>query len=170
MLIIEAGGTVGSGSGSGAVAIVSRTVEQVTVDGRKLDVVRSFNGRGMLVDNSVSSNLSAVPQGLSAFFLRPFIWEGGSGNLRWAAVEGLGWVVLYLFALRSSGRMWVQHRGLFVFGSTWLLGIGGVASMTQGNLGTAFRHRGQILWLVVVMACVGGEQVVNRRRRLELQQ
>lgn len=31
----------------------------------------------------------------------------------------------------------------------------GIAALTQGNVGTAFRHRGQILWALAILAVVG---------------
>jgi hypothetical protein len=43
----------------------------------------------------------------------------------------------------------------------------GIAAVTQGNLGTAFRHREQVLWVLALGAAAGAEWLWARRRRIE---
>jgi hypothetical protein len=40
------------------------------------------------------------------------------------------------------------------------------AAVSQGNLGTAFRHRGQVLWALAVLAAIGGQRLWDRRSAL----
>ena len=37
-------------------------------------------------------------------------------------------------------------------------------SLVDGNFGTAFRHRGEVVWAVVVLAAVGAERLLKRRK------
>ena len=149
--------------GAGASAIVTRPVDQIKVDGVVLDVVRSTSGQQFIVDNSVSSSLKILPGGLSAFFFRPFVWEDGGLEFRLAAVEGLAWTGLYILALVGLRSLWMERPDFGVFAVAWTVGMGMVAAISQGNLGTAFRHRGQLLWLVVCLAVLGLSAVRTRR-------
>ncbi len=149
------------GAKSGAVGIASRVAEEVSVGGRTLSIVAN----SLLVDNTFSSNLKAVPNGLAAFYLRPYLWEGLAGGsliLLGASVENLVWLVGYSLALYGVRPMWRLNPSFLVFGITYFASTGLVASVSQGNLGTAFRHRLQIIWLVAVFGAVGGQELWYR--------
>jgi hypothetical protein len=146
---------------SGAVGIVDRCIETICMDGECQDIVAGF----LIVDNSVTASLKAIPGGLAAFYFRPLPWEAiGERSLifRLAAVENLLWFVLYGFALFGIRPLWRRHPAIVVFGSSFFLAAGLGASVTQGNLGTAFRHRLQVLWVVALLAAVGGERLWTR--------
>ncbi len=146
---------------SGAAAIVERCTETVCIDGECQEIV----GGSLIVDNSVTASLKAIPGGLAAFYFRPLPWEAiGEQSLifRLAAVENLLWFVLYGFALYGIRPLWRRHPAIVVFGSSFLLTAGLGAAVTQGNIGTAFRHRLQILWVVALLAVVGGERLWTR--------
>ena len=135
--------------------------EKVSVGNRTLDVVAG----SLLVDNSVLESLKAAPGGIIAFYFRPFPWEGLAGGsliFLGASVENLFWLAGYGLALYGVRPMWRSNPSLLVFGITYFASIGLVASVTQGNIGTAFRHRGQILWLVAVLGAVGGQELWHR--------
>ena len=38
-----------------------------------------------------------------------------------------------------------------------------MSSLFEGNLGTAFRHRGQVLWALAVLAALGAQRLWLRR-------
>lgn len=126
-------------------------------------LVFGSGGEAFVVDNSVSGSLSSLPQGLVAVTLRPFLWEPSSsaGSLL-ARLENVGWYALYAFSLIG---MWVARRRLDViaFPVAATGAIVAVAAVTQGNLGTAFRHRGQLLWALAVLAVIGMHWAVTRR-------
>ncbi len=146
---------------SGAAAIVERCRERVCSDGECHDIVAG----NLIVDNSVTSSFKAVPGGLAAFYFRPFPWEATGGRsltFRLAAVENLLWFVLYGFALFGVRPLWRRHPAIVIYSSSFFLLIGFGASVTQGNLGTAFRHRLQVLWVVALLAAVGGERLWTR--------
>ncbi len=146
---------------SGAVGIVDRCIETICIDDECQDIVAGF----LVVDNSITASLKAIPGGLAAFYFRPLPWEAiGERSLifRLAAVENLLWFVLYGFALFGVRPLWRRHPAIVVFGSSFFLTAGLGAAVTQGNIGTAFRHRLQILWVVALLAVVGGERLWTR--------
>jgi hypothetical protein len=146
---------------SGAVAIVDRCIETICIDGECQDIVGGF----LIVDNSVTASLKAIPGGLAAFYFRPLPWETtGERSLifKLAAVENLLWFVLYGFALFGIRPLWRRHPAIVIFSSSFFITAGLGASLTQGNLGTAFRHRLQVLWVVALLAAVGGERLWTR--------
>ena len=144
-----------------------RETTEVVKDGRSLTVV----GGNLLVDNSIVANLKTIPNGLAAFYLRPFLWEATaeqSFKLRLASAENILWLLLYGFALFGIRPLWRLHPALLVFVASYFLSVGLGASVTHGNLGTVLRHRLQILWVVVLLAAIGGEYLWTRRQAQRL--
>jgi hypothetical protein len=129
-----------------------------------VSVVNGYFGEQYVVDDSAGASLRAIPRGLVAVLFRPFPWEGGSGSLRIAAAEDLLWYPLY--ALAAMGLWTAARRRIRGVAYPVLFGLGivGTSAVLQGNLGTAFRHRGEILWLVALLAAVGAQALVDRRR------
>ena len=152
---------------AGASAISQRGTTMVVKDGRSFDIV----SHTMLVDNSIVQNLKQVPNGLAAFYFRPFPWEARGEKplqFRLASIENSLWLFLYGFALFGIRPLWRLHPALLIFAASNFFLTGLVASVTQGNLGTAFRHRLQILWVVALLTVVGGEYLWARRQAQRL--
>lgn len=123
-------------------------------------VVVAPNGQVYVVRESASSNLRAIPTGAMAVLFRPFLWEpAGSLPLRFAAVENLGWYLLYGLALYAFVTITREQRRLLAYPMFASGAILLVAFVTQGNLGTAFRHRGQVLPLLIVPALLGATKL-----------
>jgi hypothetical protein len=128
-------------------------------------LVVSPTGQVYVVEESASSNLRAIPRGAVAVLLRPFLWEStGSITLRFAAAENLAWYVLYALAILGMVVADRRQRRLLTYPAVATVAILLVAFVTQANLGTAFRHRAQVLPLMVVPASVGAIAVVERLR------
>jgi hypothetical protein len=99
--------------------------------------------------------------------LRPFPWQSAPGlTLTLAKIETLGWYVLYALSLlgvvvsirRPAARLALQFP---------VLALGmlvGIAALTQGNLGTAFRHRDQIVWILGLCSAAGLQWLVLESR------
>jgi branched-subunit amino acid transport protein len=135
--------------------------------GRPQRDARVVNGPGgqVLVDNTPSGNLAALPRGLVAVTLRPFPWEPATNSgVLLAKLENTGWLVLY--GLAAVG-IWTGRRQWRVIAFPVVLTAGILLSsaLTQGNLGTAFRHRGQVLWALAVLAAIGLQYLMSRRGR-----
>lgn len=127
-------------------------------------VVTDSTGTTYVVEDTPAASVSAIPRGLVAVALRPFPWEPARNTgLLVAKVENLAWGLLYVLAVIGAIAGWGRRRALafpvIVTGAIVLS-----AAVSQANLGTAFRHRGQILWALAVLAVVGLQHLVDRRR------
>jgi hypothetical protein len=150
-----------SGPIPGGTSVASTTTLPPVGAGQSVVVSRS--GAVYVVDEGATADLKALPRGAVAVLLRPFPWEqAGTIPLRFAAVEDLGWYVLY--ALAVVGMVVSRRRGALAFPALAGGAILFVAFLTQGNLGTAFRHREQVLPFLVVAAAAGAAAVVDRGR------
>jgi hypothetical protein len=100
-------------------------------------------------------NVRHLPRGLSVMLLEPApVPFTGTLSLRLARLESLIWYPLLALALVG---LWNVRRHLRVFAFPLLAG-GGIFVMyalTEGNVGTAHRHRGEFVWVVVLLAVYG---------------
>jgi hypothetical protein len=148
----------GPEGGRPEVAITTTTLPPVTVP----TVTNSNTGALYVVDNSAGANLRALPRGTVAVMLRPFPWERSQGlGLLFARLENIWWYALYVLAALGAwfGR---RLRHIVVFPLIMILMITGIAALTQGNLGTAFRHRGQLVWALGILAGIGVNGLIER--------
>jgi uncharacterized membrane protein len=158
--------TVGTGvvAGGGAEAVLPVTVEQDSsnvLDREEYlgpggeEYVINLDGKAVVVHNDLSANLVAIPRGLVAVTLRPVPWEAGiRGKQLAAAFESIIWIPL--FVLAGVGA-WVRRRDshLVALPASLVLVLTLSSAITQGNLGTAFRHRQQILFALSMLAVAG---------------
>ncbi|HVF53687.1 MAG TPA: hypothetical protein VNC78_08795 [Actinomycetota bacterium] len=111
-------------------------------------------------DPLLSPDLAHLPRGLAVMLLEPTPWGGGSTQLRFARKEALVWYPIVILALvgLAIGR---RHARALAFP---VLAGGGILLMyalTEGNIGTAFRHRGEFVWVVALLAAAGAAAVVR---------
>ena len=122
-------------------------------------------GHDVTSDDDVTGELSYLPKGLAVVALRPWPWEssGGGVGVALARVEALAWYPLVALALFGLGGAWRRRQALafpILSGCAVLVMYG----LTEGNLGTAYRHRGELVWAVVLLATLGAERLVHRRQ------
>ncbi len=108
-------------------------------------------------------------RGVGLVLLEPYPWSASDNpRLLPARAENVMWYPL--LGLAAAG-VWAGRRSLRVLLFPVLAGaalVGGYA-LVEGNLGTAYRHRGELVWAVAVLAVVGGRQhVCWRRQRREV--
>ena len=111
----------------------------------------TYLGRTYVAEESVGSSLSAFPRGFVATTVRPFPWEA-TPNLEnlLARIENIIWYALYAVGIAGLVHsLRLPRLTLFPFVVTGI--VIGIAAVSQGNLGTAFRHRGQVLWAVALL-------------------
>ena len=118
---------------------------------------------GAVNEAPLEPNLRHLPRGLSVMLLEPFPFPFvGSISLRLARLESLLWYPL--LALAAIGLWNVRpHLRQMAFP---LLAGGGVLIMyalSEGNVGTAHRHRGEFVWVVAVLAALGWSHLRARR-------
>jgi hypothetical protein len=130
--------------------------------GPSAPVVVGPSGDRYAVDNGADATLSALPRGLVAVTVRPLPWEAApSVAVKLAKMENVLWSLGYVLALIGVVDRW-RNRDMLAFPVLATGLVVGVAAVTQGNLGTAFRHRGQVLWAVALLAVLGLESLVQR--------
>jgi hypothetical protein len=99
--------------------------------------------------------LAFLPVGLFYFVFAPFPWMLGSIRQIVAAPEMLYWYWLLPSTIRGVRAM-LRHRArqsLFLLLTLISLSIG--YAIGQGNIGTMFRHRAQVLPIFLLFAAVG---------------
>ncbi|MDX6377287.1 MAG: hypothetical protein QOE98_1590 [Gaiellaceae bacterium] len=116
-------------------------------------------------DKSITSGFSNFPEGVLNVTMRPYPWEPTpSMSLTLARVDNLEWYVLYALCAigivvsirRRAARLALQFPMLLV---AMMIAT---AAVTQGNLGTAYRHREQILWALALGAAAGAQWLWSR--------
>lgn len=136
------------------------TEEGFDENGNRISVIHRPDGELVAVEG-VGANLRHLPRGLVASTLRPFPWDSGSHTLLLAKIENLVWLPLYVLAAIG---VWTRRKRLaaLAFPLVTCVTIVGIGALTQGNVGTAFRHRAQILWALSILAAAGAEWLWGR--------
>jgi hypothetical protein len=120
-------------------------------------------------EDHVTNEFLYLPKGVSVIAVRPWPWESNpSLGITLARIETVLWYPLLLLALVGVCWAWPRRRAL-----AFPIAVGGAITvsygLTEGNLGTAYRHRGELVWIVVVLAVLGMERLwawrTARRRR-----
>ena len=123
----------------------------------------------------ITCNVAELPYRLMSFLIRPIIIkDSGSSSNNLAATENVFWVVMILLfvagaylGIRSS-KLRPISVSAFVFASTY----SALASLYEGNLGTAFRHKSSILWCLLLIIGIGfgtlleGKKVIDDEKEL----
>ena len=116
-------------------------------------------------DEGFTADVAHLPKGLSVMLLEPFPWSSPTSPTfqlaRWEAVVWYPLLVLVLLGLwRARSHLRVMTFPLLAGGGMLL-----VYALAEGNIGTAFRHRGEFVWVVALLAGVGLQQVAGSFRR-----
>lgn len=110
-----------------------------------------------------------LPKGLAYFLLAPFPWTLGSIRQILAVPETLFFYWMLVWVVRGVRHLLKHHleRSLMVVLITAGLMLG--YALGEGNAGTAYRHRAQVLCFFIICAAVGletrqrpGAQVIVR--------
>jgi hypothetical protein len=110
-------------------------------------------------------DVSYLPKGLTVIALRPWPWEpSGSLGVTLARLETVVWYPLLALAAIGLTTAWRRRRVLafpLLYAGTMFV----IYGLAEGNLGTAYRHRGEAVWAVALLAVLGVERVVAARSR-----
>ena len=113
-------------------------------------------------EGAVDPNLAHLPRGLSVMLFEPLpVPFTGPLSLRLARLENLIWYPL--LGLAAVG-LWHSRRHLRALLMPLVAGAGILVmyALAEGNIGTAHRHRGEFVWVVVVLAVVGSSHLRSR--------
>jgi hypothetical protein len=105
--------------------------------------------------STVRGALTFIPVGLTYFLLAPFPWSATSVLQQVTLPESILWYALFVCVLRG-GWLALRHDPRAY---TVLVAVLGVVTFSyaliEANVGTAYRHRAQVLPLFFVLAAVG---------------
>lgn len=118
---------------------------------------------------TVSGALRFLPVGLAFFLLAPFPWAIDSVLQLFTLPEVLLWYALIPFTLLGFWLAPKRARAqIFVVVAVLLVAVTSYA-LVEGNIGTAYRHRAQVMPLFFIFTAVGivrlWERWTDRRRR-----
>ncbi len=116
--------------------------------------------------SGLAGELACLPTGVTVVALRPWPWEASSGTtgVRLARVESVVWYPLLALAVIGLSAAWERRRVLafpLLCGAAVLL----MYALTEGNLGTAYRHRGEFVWVLALLAGLGAQRLARRGPR-----
>ncbi|MEO6391919.1 MAG: hypothetical protein ABIP75_08720 [Pyrinomonadaceae bacterium] len=130
----------------------------------RYDAQRANSGFGKEVDVSTTSGaLSALPLGLLYVLFAPFPWQFGSLQQAFTLPEMLVWWASFPLLLMGM-KFSIKHKlreTVPVFMFTILTTL--VYSLFQGNVGTAYRQRAQLLIFYFIFIAVGFVVVKEKR-------
>lgn len=110
------------------------------------------------------SDLAHLPKGFSVMLLEPYPWVTyDNPNVQLVRLEMLIWYPLLLLAAVGMSRAW-RYRRVLAFPVIVGTGIATMYALTEGNFGTAYRHRGEFVWAIVALAAVGARVLYERFR------
>jgi len=118
------------------------------------------------IPSTITDDLLYLPTGIRVMLVDPLPQHlGNNRNLILAFSEHLIWypaLLLCLLGLPSA----LRGSAELTFSSFVALGLLVMWALVEGNFGTAFRHKGEFVWAVLVFAGVGAEQLARRRSSL----
>ncbi len=114
----------------------------------------SAYGSGYETD-TIAGTLRFLPLGLSFLLFAPFPWAIESTLQASAAPETLLWYPLFLAALAGMRYGVVKAGNLNVIPLAVLIVVTTSYALVEGNFGTAYRHRAQIMPLFFVFSSAG---------------
>jgi hypothetical protein len=115
------------------------------------------------LEGGFGAELGDLPKGVSVIAVRPWPWESNNSlGMTLARAESALWYPLLLLAAVGLCAAWPRRRAL-AFPIVVAGALTVTYGLTEGNLGTAYRHRSEVVWVVVLLAVVGMEWLWARR-------
>lgn len=103
---------------------------------------------------NLGCEISRLPSAVVQVTLRPVpIYDTGSSAQIAAGIENLVWILLYVFILSQlKGLFRKKHFGFEIPATIFVALFTIAAGLYEGNVGTAFRHKGLLLSLLLLIA------------------
>ncbi|MDA2958499.1 MAG: hypothetical protein O3B66_09735 [Actinomycetota bacterium] len=114
-----------------------------------------------------SNDLQCLPSGARMMLLDPLpnqlhksrsLWPAFAENLIWYPALGLAVVGVVSTYRRRTFTPALTYTVLVWLGSVTMWGL------VDRNFGTGYRHRGEFVWCVIVLAAIGAQRLRERRR------
>ncbi|MFQ5536421.1 MAG: hypothetical protein ACE5GJ_03110 [Gemmatimonadota bacterium] len=115
---------------------------------------RSAYGQGIDVSNPVTAILY-LPLGLAYFLLAPFPWAISSALQAITFPEIILWYLLVPFGLRGAWLALRHDARAYTVPLAILVVVTFAYALVESNVGTAYRHRAQVLPLMFIFCALG---------------
>lgn len=111
-----------------------------------------------------ASEVGHLPYGLSIVLLQPYPWHPRN-DLRFifSKVDTLLWYPVLALAI-FGGYLSLRRGSRAVVLVMFVGATASLLALFEGNLGTAFRHRGELVWACAILAAIGLEEISRRRQ------
>jgi hypothetical protein len=119
----------------------------------------------------LACNVEILPYRLSSFLVRPLpLIDSGSLELTIASFENLLWLLLYLTILFQLFKKKIrgEDRFILIILFTYIAIFASFASLYDGNLGTAFRHKSSILWTLAIIIFISISYEMKNKSKIHL--
>lgn len=150
VVVLQPGETVIVSSRSDAT--LPPNASPIPLKGDRVTLLRPGETRPSAVEDPLKSNLGHLPVGVAHVLGAPFPWAARSLNDVATIPDVLLWYVLVILAVVGTAglarrRVWAAAMVALVG-----LGIGAILALTEGNVGTLFRHRAMLIPLASALA------------------
>jgi hypothetical protein len=153
-----------------------KTQLSLVADLNKAENARATNAKSALPPPKCSksvtdlvSNLACIvqelPYRLASFLFRPILFlDSGSSFFNYAGLENLVWIFMFflIFYLLLTRKIQNTSRLMVAWLVLYISIFTSLASLYEGNLGTAFRHKSSILWPLGAICFI---LLVNEKKR-----
>jgi len=120
--------------------------------------------RAELSSGGTTADIRYLPTGLRVMLLDPLPNHlGRSPNLKYPFGEHLLWYPLLILALVGVKARLKTLTPELVYTVFVTGGLAVMWALVEGNFGTAYRHRGELVWGVAVLAGIGLDHLLNNR-------
>jgi hypothetical protein len=114
---------------------------------------------------ALEPSLAHLPRGLAVMLVEPIPGRTtASRSFQLAQMEMVLWYPLLLLAALGLPFLY-RNRGAAAFPLVVGAGILFTYALSEGNIGTAYRHRGEFVWVVAIAAACGISSLYARYRR-----
>ncbi len=113
--------------------------------------------------DELEASIEHLPRGISVMLFEPYPWQSGSSTgFLLARLETILWYPVLLLAALGLFRV-RDHLRVVAFPLLFGGGMMFVYALAEGNVGTAYRHRGEFVWAVALLAAMGLLRIYQKR-------
>ena len=115
----------------------------------------SFSSYGLVDD------IMYLPVGVRVMIIDPLPSRlNGNTKVIMAFIEHIFWYPLLILSFIGIRKFWRKPDLLFAS----MLGMGIISkwALVEGNFGTAYRHRGEFVWIIIIFAAIGLEKYIKK--------
>jgi len=120
-------------------------------------------------DNSWVAHIKYLPTGLRIMLIDPLPNQlHKSNSLIPPFLENIIWYPVLLFALYGSSYLSKRNTETLYVALT-VMGLATTWGLIEGNFGTAFRHRGELFWGVIIFAGLGLDKFLKKKSNRKIE-